>query len=257
MQFLNQFFFDIYPYLAGAVFLIGSWLRYDYGQYSWRAGSSQMLDKKGMRLASNLFHIGIIGIFAGHFLGMLTPHWMYEAFLPIDVKQKLAMIAGGACGLMTLIGGALLLKRRLTNPRVRATSSFADIMILTLLVVQVCLGLLTIQVLRPAYGRQRNDEAGGLGAGGGDVPRRCLYAPGRGGDYLQAAHGAGHDAVRAVPVLPPGAYLECAGRVSDPPLPAGAQPPLSLTPPPPPIASGGAIPIIPLPSAYSRRLVVN
>ncbi|WP_285143232.1 respiratory nitrate reductase subunit gamma, partial [Serratia ureilytica] len=81
-----------------AVFLIGSWLRYDYGQYSWRAGSSQMLDKKGMRLASNLFHIGIIGIFAGHFLGMLTPHWMYEAFLPIDVKQKLAMIAGGACG---------------------------------------------------------------------------------------------------------------------------------------------------------------
>lgn len=95
MQFLNQFFFDIYPYLAGAIFLIGSWLRYDYGQYTWRAGSSQMLDKKGMRLASNLFHIGILGIFAGHFLGMLTPHWMYESFLPIDVKQKLAMIAGG------------------------------------------------------------------------------------------------------------------------------------------------------------------
>ena len=35
-------------------------------------------------------------IFAGHFLGMLTPHWMYESFLPIDVKQKMAMIAGGA-----------------------------------------------------------------------------------------------------------------------------------------------------------------
>ena len=144
MQFLNQFFFDIYPYLAGTIFLVGSWLRYDYGQYSWRAGSSQMLDKKGMRLASNLFHIGILGIFFGHLFGMLTPHWMYQAFLPIDVKQKLAMIAGGICGLMTLAGGALLLKRRLTNPRVRATSSVADILILTLLVVQVCLGLLTI-----------------------------------------------------------------------------------------------------------------
>ncbi|WP_416260157.1 respiratory nitrate reductase subunit gamma [Gibbsiella quercinecans] len=144
MQFLNLFFFGIYPYLAGAVFLIGSWLRYDYGQYSWRAGSSQMLDKKGMRLASNLFHIGIIGIFAGHFFGMLTPHWMYEAFLPIAVKQKLAMIGGGACGVMMLIGGVMLLKRRLTNPRVRATSSAGDILILTLLVVQVALGLLTI-----------------------------------------------------------------------------------------------------------------
>ncbi|HHQ6625437.1 TPA: respiratory nitrate reductase subunit gamma [Serratia fonticola] len=144
MHFMTFFFFDIYPYIAGAIFLIGSWLRYDYGQYTWRAGSSQMLDKKGMRLASNLFHIGILGIFAGHFLGMLTPHWMYESFLPIAVKQKMAMFAGGACGVMMLVGGVLLLKRRLTNPRIRATSSVGDILILTLLVVQVCLGLLTI-----------------------------------------------------------------------------------------------------------------
>ncbi|HBH7054095.1 respiratory nitrate reductase subunit gamma [Morganella morganii] len=144
MNFLNTFFFDIYPYIAGAVFIIGSWLRYDYGQYTWRAGSSQMLDKKGMRLASNLFHVGIIGIFFGHFVGMLTPHWMYEPFITVAQKQMLAMVAGGACGVMTLIGGGLLLKRRLTNPRVRATSSAGDILIITLLVIQVILGLGTI-----------------------------------------------------------------------------------------------------------------
>lgn len=144
MNFFNQFFFSIYPYIAGTVFLVGSWLRYDYGQYSWRAGSSQMLDKKGVRLASNFFHIGIIGVFVGHFLGMLTPHWMYESFLPMHIKQLMAMIGGGASGLLMLIGGVMLLKRRLTNPRVRATSSMGDILILTLLVVQVALGLLTI-----------------------------------------------------------------------------------------------------------------
>lgn len=144
MNFLNTFFFDIYPYIAGAVFIIGSWLRYDYGQYTWRADSSQMLDKKGMRLASNLFHIGIIGIFFGHFVGMLTPHWMYEPFITVAQKQMLAMVAGGACGVMTLIGGGMLLKRRLTNPRVRATSSAGDILIITLLVIQVILGLGTI-----------------------------------------------------------------------------------------------------------------
>ncbi len=144
MQFLNVFFYDIYPYICGTVFLIGSWLRYDYGQYTWRAGSSQMLDRKGMNLASNLFHIGILGIFVGHFFGMLTPHWVYESFLSIEAKQKMAMIIGGICGVMTLVGGLLLLKRRLFNPRIRATSSTADILILSLLMIQCTLGLLTI-----------------------------------------------------------------------------------------------------------------
>ncbi len=75
---------------------------------------------------------------------MLTPHWMYEAWLPIEVKQKMAMLAGGACGVMTPVGGLLLLKRRLFSPRVRATTTGADILILSLLMVQCALGLLTI-----------------------------------------------------------------------------------------------------------------
>lgn len=103
-----------------------------------------MLDRKGMMLASNLFHLGILGIFAGHFLGMLTPHWMYESFLPLEIKQKMAMFAGGASGVMTLVGGLLLLKRRLFNPRIRATTTGADILIMSLLMVQCALGLGTI-----------------------------------------------------------------------------------------------------------------
>ncbi len=108
-----------------------------------RAASSQMLDRKGMNGVEPVPYRHP-GIFAGHFLGMLTPHWMYESFLPIDVKQKMAMIAGGACGVMTPVGGLLLLKRRLLSPRVRATTTGADILILSLLMVQCALGLLTI-----------------------------------------------------------------------------------------------------------------
>ena len=103
IQYLNVFFYDIYPYICATVFFLGSWLRYDYGQYTWRASSSQMLDKRGMVIWSNLFHIGILGIFFGHLFGMLTPHWMYAWFLPVAAKQLMAMVLGGICGVLTLI----------------------------------------------------------------------------------------------------------------------------------------------------------
>lgn len=54
------------------------------------------------------------------------------------------MTAGGIAGVFCLIGLLMLLHRRLFDPRIRATSSFADIAILALLLVQLLLGLYTI-----------------------------------------------------------------------------------------------------------------
>lgn len=143
-EYLHYLIYGYYPYLAGTVFLVGSLLRYDHGQYTWKAHSSQILSKKNMRLASNLFHVGILVIFFGHLFGMLTPHWIYSPFLSAGNKQILAIVIGGIAGLMTLVGGAMLLYRRLTNPRVKATTSFMDNLILALIVVQAALGLVTI-----------------------------------------------------------------------------------------------------------------
>ena len=144
MNYLNQFFFAYFPYVALGIFVIGSALRYDRDQYSWKADSSQLLSKKGMRVGSNLFHIGIIFLFFGHFVGLLTPGWAYHPFMSPGFKQVMAMTAGGIFGTMCLIGLVMLLSRRLTNPRIRATSHFADIMILVVLLVQLVLGLITI-----------------------------------------------------------------------------------------------------------------
>jgi len=147
MSYFNELLFGIYPYLAGAVFLIGSWIRFDRDQYSWRAGSSQMLNSKGFRIANNLFHIGILLLFFGHLVGLLTPPAVYHAFgLSTETKQLMAMGFGGLFGIMCFIGMTFLVVRRLTNPRVRATSSGSDIFILLLIYVQLILGLVSIFV---------------------------------------------------------------------------------------------------------------
>ncbi|MBR9867505.1 MAG: respiratory nitrate reductase subunit gamma [Oceanospirillales bacterium] len=144
MSYLNDLFFGVYPYIAGAIFIIASWIRYDREQFTWRAGSSQMLSSKGFRRASNLFHVGVLVIFFGHLVGLLTPHALYAPFISAGNKQLLAIIVGGLAGVACWTGALLLLKRRLGNARVRATSTKADIFILVLLFVQVSLGLLTI-----------------------------------------------------------------------------------------------------------------
>ena len=144
MSNFNLLMFGVYPYVALAICLIGSWARFDLSQYTWRAGSSQMLDNKGMRVASNLFHVGIIFILAGHFVGLLTPHAIYGSVISTENKQLLAMVSGGFFGILCLIGLVMLIKRRLNNPRIRANSSTSDIMILFVLLAQLVLGLLTI-----------------------------------------------------------------------------------------------------------------
>lgn len=143
-NYINQFFFGIYPYIAITVFFLGSLLRYDRDQYTWKTSSSQMLRKKDMRWGSNLFHIGIIALFFGHLVGLLTPQWAYHFVMSAGTKQLLAMTAGGIFGLTCLSGMVLLIRRRMLDPRIRATSQFFDLPILLILFVQLVLGLLTI-----------------------------------------------------------------------------------------------------------------
>jgi nitrate reductase gamma subunit len=147
MDWLNQALFGFYPYLALAVLVIGSILRFDREQYTWRTGSSQLLRRKQLVLGSVLFHLGILAIFAGHFVGLLTPIAVWDALgVTHSAKQMLAIVAGGVAGIFCLAGGLLLLHRRLFDGRIRRNSSFGDTLILALLLGQLCLGLATIPI---------------------------------------------------------------------------------------------------------------
>jgi nitrate reductase gamma subunit len=144
MNALDNFLFGIYPYICLTVFLLGSLIRFERDQYSWKSDSSQLLKVGQLRLGSNLFHVGVLFLFFGHFFGMLTPHFVYEHFIGAGSKQLMAMVSGGIAGLLGFIGVSLLLHRRLSEPRIRATSKTSDIVILVLLWLQLALGLATI-----------------------------------------------------------------------------------------------------------------
>ena len=144
LNWLQIFLFGVYPYIALTIAIIGTWVRFDLSQYSWKSGSTQMLRSKNMRLASNLFHVGIIVVLIGHLFGMLTPHFLYDRFISAGNKQILAVVVGGIAGVFCWFGLVMLLWRRFTDERISHTSTFSDKLVLVLLFIQLNLGLISI-----------------------------------------------------------------------------------------------------------------
>lgn len=144
---MHNFIYGVYPYIALTVFLLGSLIRFDRDQYTWKSDSSQLLSKANMRLGSNLFHVGIIAVFFGHAVGLLTPHSIFRSLGISDMThQMIAIWAGSIFGGLGLVGGVILWLRRIYNVRVSATSRGSDKFILTWLLVTLMLGLSTIPV---------------------------------------------------------------------------------------------------------------
>lgn len=144
---MHYFIFGIYPYIALSVLVIGSIARYDRDAFTWKTSSSQLLRRKQLVLGSVLFHIGVLTIFVGHVVGLLTPIPILEALhVGHQFKQILAIVVGGFGAVAALAGGVMLLHRRLTDSRILATSSSMDIAILGLLLFQLVLGTLSIFV---------------------------------------------------------------------------------------------------------------
>lgn len=144
-HFLNYLLYGIYPYIALTVLAVGSVIRFDREPYSWRAGSSQLLRRRQLMWGSVLFHVGVLIVFFGHLVGLLTPIVIFDTIgISHEAKQIMAMTVGGIAGAMAIVGATLLVHRRFFDPRIRANSSFSDNMVILLLWIQLALGLATI-----------------------------------------------------------------------------------------------------------------
>src|SRR3546814_18265873 len=100
------------------VFFLDSWARFDRSEYTCRAQSSKLLRRKQLVWGSILFHVGILGLFFGHFFGLLTPPEIYHALgLSVKAKQLLATPAGCILANTCIVGMRLLITRRLFDRR--------------------------------------------------------------------------------------------------------------------------------------------
>ncbi|AZP14192.1 respiratory nitrate reductase subunit gamma [Undibacterium parvum] len=145
MNYLHQFIYGIYPYIALAIFLFGSLARFEREQYTWKSDSSQMLHEGNLRVGNILFHIGIIGLFFGHMVGLLTPVIVWDTLgVTHTLKQMIAMVMGGIFGTLCMLGLLILMHRRFTNARIAAVTKTGDKILLLWIFLTLGLGLSTI-----------------------------------------------------------------------------------------------------------------
>jgi nitrate reductase gamma subunit len=135
--------YAVLPYAALAVFAVGHWWRYRRDQYGWGARSTQLLESRVLRYASTIFHLGALAAIGGHVLGILVPRsWTEAVGVSDDAYHVIAVIGGIAAGGAVCFGFALLVYRRLRSPRVRVTTTRADLVTFGLLALAILTGML-------------------------------------------------------------------------------------------------------------------
>lgn len=137
----NQFLWVIVPYLCVAIFLIGHIARFKFDQFSWTAKSSEFIEKKQLKWGSLMFHLGIIPVAMGHFVGLVIPaSWLSAVGVNDHLYHIGAVYIGSIFGIITMIGMLLLTARRVTKKNVRKLSSASDIIVNFLLLFIVFMG---------------------------------------------------------------------------------------------------------------------
>lgn len=133
----------VFPYIIVVLVVSALIWRYVTNQFSWTSKSSELLEKRMLKWGSLLFHYGIIAVFFGHVAGLLVPVSVYRTLGISDEAYHIAALAGGLpAGVITLVGVAILIYRRWTVNRIRATSSIGDRVAIIVLALVILSGVL-------------------------------------------------------------------------------------------------------------------
>ena len=131
----------ILPHAAVATFVVGTWWRYRADQFGWTSGSTQLFEQRILGWAGPAFHYGALAAVGGHVIGLMIPKSLTDAIgMSESTYRWFSAIAGAVAGAITLVGFVGLVYRRITNVRVRRTTSRTDLLVYFLLVVLIGLG---------------------------------------------------------------------------------------------------------------------
>ncbi len=136
----DMILFGVFPYVALALAIGVGIYRYGFDRYSWSSQSSQFLESKALFWGSIPWHYAILLILIAHFLAFLVPS-SWGALLGSPLRLVFLEITGIALGLTTLIALAILIFRRIGNPRISAVTSKVDWLLFASLLLQVATGV--------------------------------------------------------------------------------------------------------------------
>ncbi len=130
------------PYVCLTLFVAGHIWRRRTGELTWTTRSTQLLERRLLRIGSPLFHLGLLAVIGGHVLGILVPEEATEALgVSEGLYHAVSVTAGTASGLAMTIGFAILLYRRLGVARVRRTTTRVDQATYALLALVIATGM--------------------------------------------------------------------------------------------------------------------
>jgi nitrate reductase gamma subunit len=136
----EQFVFIGLPYLSALLLVGGSIYRYRVQRFTYSALSSQFLESRQLRFGTLPFHVGILILLIGHVLPVLAPG-PWQAITSIPAVLLLVEVLGVIAAFLALTGLAVLLYRRIADPRVEAVTTTADLLLLGLILMQVLVGI--------------------------------------------------------------------------------------------------------------------
>ncbi len=139
---LDTFAWVVLPYATTVAFAVGMFWRYRYDAYGWTTRSSQMYEKRLLRIGSPLFHVGILMALGGHILGLLVPEgWTEKVGVSEHLYHVVAVAFGVVAAAMVVSGLAILIYRRRTVGRVFSVTTRMDKLMYVVLGGVVLLGV--------------------------------------------------------------------------------------------------------------------